>query len=128
MSDFDKPVTKAQTDTEILDALHGVKMVQRDLRAGLGGGLSLAFFKAYYDKLPEEIARRLTEIDAEAVARITQATGFGLSGEIFKRFAGKLAGDAAFAQVIRAANRYREKLGFGPLGPDGEPGREEGAE
>lgn len=27
----------------------------------------------------------------------------------------------AFAQVIRAANVYRERLGYAPLGPDGWP-------
>lgn len=128
MDNFDKPVAKAQTDAEILDALQGVKVMQHDLRAGLGGGFALAFFKGYYDKLPEEITRRLTEIDGEAVAHITRATGLGLSGEALKRFAGKIAGDAAFAQVIRAANRYRKKFDFAPLGPDGEPEREEGAE
>ena len=33
----------------------------------------------------------------------------------------KLASDAAFAQVIRAANVYRGRLGYAPLGPDGWP-------
>lgn len=126
MSSFDKPTVKAQTDAEILDALQGVKVMQHDLRAGRGGGLALAFFKGYYDKLPEEIARRLTEVDAEAVAHITQATGLGLSREGLERFAGEIAGDAAFAQVIRAANKYRARLGFGPLGPDGEPEKGDG--
>ena len=129
MDSFDKqPVVKAETDTDILDALQGVKMMQAELRAGHGGSMGLAFFKGYYDKLPEEVARRLTEIDGEAVAHITQATGFGLTGEALKRFAGKIAGDSAFAQVIRAANKYRARLGFGPLGPDGRPEREEGTE
>lgn len=31
------------------------------------------------------------------------------------------ASDAAFAQAIRAANVYREKTGYSPLGPDGWP-------
>lgn len=129
MDSFDKqPVAKAQSDAEILGALHGVKMTQADLRAGQSGSVGLAFFKAYYDKLPEEVARRLTEIDAEAVGNITTATGLALSGENLKRFVGKIAGDAAFAQVIRAANKYRARLGFDPLGPDGNPEqpREEG--
>lgn len=121
MNDFDKPVVKAETPTDILAALHGVKMIQDDLRAGRGGSVGLAFFLAYYKKLPEEVARRLTEIDGEAVAHITQATGLGLSGENLKRFTGKIASDAAFAQVIRAANVYRGKLGFAPLGLDGQP-------
>ena len=114
MNNFDKPVEKAKTDAEILDALQGVKMTQDELRR-------LAFFRAYYEKLPDEVARRLTEIDTDAVERITRATGLGLSGELLARFVEKLASDAAFAQVIRAANFYRERLGYGPLGPDGWP-------
>lgn len=121
MNNFDTPTQKARTDAEILDALQGVKMMQSDLRRGICGGMSLAFFLAYYEKLPEDVAHRLTELDPEALAHITAATGRDLSGEIGKRFAEKLASDAAFAQVIRAANVYRERLGYTPLGPDGWP-------
>ena len=128
MDAFDKqPVAKAESDVEIMDALQGLKMTQAELRAGHGGSAALAFFRAYYEKLPEDVARRLTEIDAEAVERITTATGLGLTGDNLKRFAGKLAGDAAFAQVIRAANAYRAKRGFAPLGPDGWPEETGGA-
>ena len=115
MNNFDKPVEKAKTDAEILDALQGVKMTQDELRRSKCGSVGLAFFRAYYEKL------RLTEIDTDAVERITRATGLGLSGELLARFVEKLASDAAFAQVIRAANFYRERLGYGPLGPDGWP-------
>lgn len=122
MDSFDKqPVVKAQTDIEILSALQGVEMVQADIRAGRGGSMELAFLKAYYDKLPEEVARRLTEIDAETIGNITKVTGLPLSRENLSRFVGKVTGDAAFAQVIRAANVYRARLGFDPLGPDGKP-------
>lgn len=76
---------------------------------------------SYYEKLPEEVARRLTEIDTEAVEHITRATGLNLSGSLLDRFGEKLASDAAFAQVIRAANVYRGRLGYAPLGPDGWP-------
>lgn len=68
-----------------------------------------------------EVARRLTEIDTEAVGHITRATGLNLSGSLLDRFGEKLASDAAFAQVIRAANVYRGRLGYAPLGPDGWP-------
>ena len=50
---------------------------------------------------------------------ITRATGLNLSGSLLDRFGEKLASDAAFAQVIRAANVYRGRLGYAPLGPDG---------
>jgi len=127
MNDFDKPVAKAATDADILDALQGVKLTQTELRDGRGTGMTLAFFLAYFEKLPEDVAHRLTEIDAEAVAHLSQATGLGLTGDALGRFSSKLASDAAFAQVIRAANAYRKKIGYGPLGPDGWPEREEGS-
>lgn len=96
MNNFDEPVKKAETDAEILDALQGVKLTQDEIR-------------------------RLTEIDTEAVEHITRATGLNLSGSLLDRFGEKLASDAAFAQVIRAANVYRGRLGYAPLGPDGWP-------
>lgn len=121
MNNFDEPAKKAETDAEILDALQGVKLTQDEIRRGACGGMGLAFFRAYYEKLPEEVARRLTEIDTEAVEHITRATGLNLSGSLLDRFGEKLASDAAFAQVIRAANVYRGRLGYAPLGPDGWP-------
>ena len=121
MNNFDEPVKKAETDAEILDALQGVKLTQDEIRRGACGGMGLAFFRAYYEKLPEEVARRLTEIGTEAVEHITRATGLNLSGSLLDRFGEKLASAAAFAQVIRAANVYRGRLGYAPLGPDGWP-------
>lgn len=112
MNNFDEPVKKAETDAEILDALQGVKLTQDEIRRGACGGMGLAFFRAYYEKLPEEVARRLTEIDTEAVGHITRATGLNLSGSLLDRFGEKLASDAAFAQVIRAANVYRGAAGL----------------
>lgn len=127
MNDFDKPVVKAEDDGDILGALQGLKFTQAELRAGHGGGMMLAFFRAYHEKLPEEIVRRLTEIDSETVKHLSEKTGLGLSGERLKEVADKIAGDAAFAQVIRAANVYRARLGYGPLGPDGWPEEKEGS-
>lgn len=86
MNNFDEPVKKAETDAEILDALQGVKLTQDEIRRGACGGMGLAFFRAYYEKLPEEVARRLTEIDTEAVEHITRATGLNLSGSLLDRF------------------------------------------
>ena len=54
MNNFDEPVKKAETDAEILDALQGVKLTQDEIRRGACGGMGLAFFRAYYEKLPEE--------------------------------------------------------------------------
>lgn len=72
MNNFDEPVKKAETDAEILDALQGVKLTQDEIRRGACGGMGLAFFRAYYEKLPEEVARRLTEIDTEAVEHMRE--------------------------------------------------------
>lgn len=59
---------------------------------------------------------------AETDAEILDALqGVNLSGSLLDRFGEKLASDAAFAQVIRAANVYRGRLGYAPLGPDGWP-------
>lgn len=126
MNSFDEPVQKAETDSEILNALQGVKQQMDTLRKAVRDGegsvsMALAIFRAYFDKLPEEVARRLTEIDTEAVGHITRATALNLSGDALARFAEKLASNAAFAQVIRAANVYRGRLGYAPLGPDGWP-------
>lgn len=128
MNDIDMNVVKAESDDDILGALQGLKLMQAELRAGHGGSFTLAFLRAYYERLPEEVARRLTEIDLETVGRITEATGLGLSGEKLKGITDKIAGDDAFAQVIRAANVYRERLGYSPLGPDGWPEGDEGSE
>ena len=61
MNNFDEPVKKAETDAEILDALQGVKLTQDEIRREACGGMGLAFFRAYYEKLPEEVARRLVK-------------------------------------------------------------------
>lgn len=126
------PVVKAETDVEILDALHGVKMMQEAISNAVLGGqktpiMALAFMKAYYDKLPDAVALRLTEIDRRAVERIHEAMELQLSGERLKEFTDRIASFAAFAQVVRAANAYRDRLGYAPLGADGWPDRQEGA-
>ncbi len=117
----------AVTDDEILNALQGLKEAQREIREIMQGddkiaaSMSLAFFKGYYDKLPPAVAQRLDQIAPEAVEHITPATRMHLTGKSLKRFADQLASDAARQQVIRAANVYRKKLGYIPLGPDGYP-------
>lgn len=106
MNNFDEPVKKAETDAEILDALQGVKLTQDEIRRGACGGMGLAFFRAYYEKLPEEVARRLTEIDTEAVEHITRATGLNLSGSLLDRFGEKLAGGRDMSERARKAGQF----------------------
>lgn len=126
MNNFDEPVKKAETDAEILDALQGVKLTQDEIRRGACGGMGLAFFRAYYEKLPEEVARRLTEIDTEAVG-----TSPGDGAQPVRLAPGSVRGEAGKRRRLRpghrAANVYRGRLGYAPLGPDGWPEQGEAA-
>ena len=118
-----------EDDKAVLAALDGIVRMQRTIRGGLDVCVDtgLVFIRTYYNNLPEKIARRLTELNPVALAAIPGATAWGGSETARKNIAASVAGDAAFAQAIRAANIYREKLGFELLGPDGNPEpREEG--
>ena len=102
-------------NTCVMQVLQGIKCAQRDIRAGrTGAGKDLI---GYYNALPEDVARRLTELSAGLV-RAGQATAQATD---YASVAGDLAGDAAYTQVIRAINVYREKLDLTPLDPEGWP-------
>lgn len=114
----------AASDEAVLGALEGIVRMQRGIRSSdidVCIETGLVFLRINYQSLPGNIARRLTEIDPRAVEEIPAATDKGGSQEKQRALAAKLASDAAFAQAIRAANVYREKTGYGPLGPDGWP-------
>ena len=117
-----------EDDKAVLAALEGIVRMQRTIRGGLDVCVDtgLVFVRTYYNNLPEGIARRLTELNPVALAAIPGATSFQGSEKARKNIAASVASDAAFAQAIRAANVYREKLGYGRLGPDGKPEPEEG--
>ena len=119
---------RAASDQDILAALEGIVRMQRTIRSGLDVCVNtgLVFVRVYYGNLPESIARRLTEISPVALAAIPGATSFQGTEKARKNIATNVASDAAFAQAIRAANTYRKKLGFGPLGADGQPEHTEG--
>lgn len=111
----------ASGDEAILAALDGIVRMQRIIRGGLDVCVDtgLTFVRVYYNNLPENVARRLTEINPVAIAAIPGATAFNGTEKARKNIASNVASDAAFAQAIRAANVYREKLGHERLGPDG---------
>lgn len=111
----------ASGDEAILAALDGIVRMQRIIRGGLDVCVDtgLTFVRVYYNNLPENVARRLTEINPVAIAAIPGATAFNGTEKARKNIASNVASDAAFAQAIRAANVYREKLGYERLGPDG---------
>ena len=118
-----------EDDKAVLAALDGIVRMQRTARSGLDVCINtgLVFIKSYYDKLPESVARRLTEINPVALAAIPGATSYQGSEKARGNIASNVASDKAFAQAIRAANVYRGKLGYELLGPDGNPElREEG--
>lgn len=112
---------------DIMTALCGILAMQRTIRrASLDVSVhtALYFLRAYYLRLPAQVARRLTELDRAALEAIPLAVEQKISGEALTELGRKVASDAAFAQVIRAANQYMEKLGMGRLGPDGRPEKE----
>ncbi len=115
-------------DKAVLAALDGIVRMQRTARSGLDVCVNtgLVFIKSYYDKLPESVARRLTEINPVALAAIPGATSYQGSEKARGNIASNVASDKAFAQAIRAANVYRGKLGYELLGPDGNPEPEGG--
>lgn len=115
-------------DEAVLAALEGIVRMQRTIRGGLDVCVTtgLVFLRVYYGNLPDNIARRLSEINPVAVAAIPGATAFEGSEKARASIASSVASDAAFAQAIRAANVYRGKLGYEPLGPEGYPEPEGG--
>ena len=114
---------RAASDQDILAALGGIIEMQRTARSDVEvcAETGLVFLRIYYQKLPESVARRLTELNPVALAAIPGATGHNGSEKARKNIAASVASDAAFAQAIRAANVYRGKLGYELLGADGNP-------
>lgn len=115
---------------DVLVALEGIHRMQKSLRRPDGLDMvvetGLIFLRLNYEKLPPGTARRLTEIDPGALAEAAGAVGEKGTPEQRRALADRLASEAAFAQVIRAVNVYRERLGYELLGPDGGPELEGG--
>lgn len=113
-----------RNERAVLAALEGIVRMQQIVRRGevdVCVETGLVFLRVYYRELPASIARRLTELAPADVESIQGATTPGSTPEARRAVGEKVASDAAFAQAIRAANVYREKLGYGLLGPDGCP-------
>lgn len=121
MNNFERARQEGGDRRGDLDALQGVKLTQDEIRRGACGGMGLAFFRAYYEKLPEEVARRLTEIDTEAVEHITRATGLNLSGSLLDRVRGEAGKRRRLRPGHPGGERVPGRLGYAPLGPDGWP-------
>ena len=98
---------------DILAALEGILRAQETIRSGtevcVDAGLALLLM--HYGRLPPGTARRLTELAPEALAAIPHATSDKGTAEERRRLAASAAGGAAMAQVQRAVEAYRERLG-----------------
>lgn len=119
------------SDEAVLAALDGIVRMQGTIRrdaVGICVETGLVFLRVYYKNLPEPVARRLTELNPADVETIPLATAPTSSHERQRAIGERVASDAAFAQAIRAANVYRERLGYTLLGPDGNPEQGEEAE
>jgi hypothetical protein len=106
----------------ILAALERIARMQDSIRSGMDicRDTGLVFLRVYYEQLPPNVARRLTELHAEDMAEIPRATSTEGTAQDRQRLGEKLASDAATAQVMRAMNVYRARLGYGPQeGGDG---------
>lgn len=110
-------------DQDILASLNGIVEMQRTVRRNaldISVRTGLVFLRIYYQRLPVAVSRRLTEIDPQIVAAIPSTTGEDGASTRWQELGSKVAGDAAFAQAVRAANSYRKKLGLPLLGIDGQ--------
>lgn len=106
----------------ILAALERIARMQDSIRSGMDicRDTGPVFLRVYYEQLPPNVARRLTELHAEDMAEIPRATSTEGTAQDRQRLGEKLASDAATAQVMRAMNVYRARLGYGPQeGGDG---------
>ena len=94
----------------------------RDTELDMVVETGIIFLRLHYQRLPPGVARRLTEISPRDVAEVSEVIREnGATPEQRRSLGDRLASDAAVAQVIRAANVYRGRLGYAPLGPDGWP-------
>lgn len=107
----------------ILAALERIARMQesiRDTELDIVVETGIIFLRLHYQRLPPGVARRLTEISPRDVAEIPRATSTEGTAQDRQRLGEKLASDAATAQVMRAMNVYRARLGYGPQeGGDG---------
>lgn len=108
-----------KTDQEILTTLQGVQFGQEAVltRAKCGGDhmeVWMSYLAGHYRDLPSEVAHRLTAINSGAITTLDRQ---GVPrGAALAEVIAKVASPAAMAQVMRAVNVYRERVGRPPLG------------
>lgn len=81
----------------ILAALERIARMQDSIRSGMDicRDTGLVFLRVYYEQLPPNVARRLTELHAEDMAEIPRATSTEGTAQDRQRLGEKLASDAA---------------------------------
>ena len=108
-----------QRELDVLAALEGIHRMQesiRDTELDIVVETGIIFLRLHYQRLPPGVARRLTEISPRDVAEVSEVIREnGATPEQRRSLGDRLASDAAVAQVIRAANVYRDRLGYGPI-------------
>ena len=104
----------SESDFLILSSLQGIKCLLQDFQRGHTAAAPQLL--RYYEELPKDVSNRLTELDPEVVKR----TAFRAQS-VSQASIRKIGSSSALNQVIRAANVYRERLGYRPLGENGFP-------
>lgn len=113
-----------QRELDVLAAMEGIHRMQesiRDTELDMVVETGIIFLRLHYQRLPPGVARRLTEISPRDVAEVLEVIREnGATPEQRRSLGDRLASDAATAQVMRAMNVYRARLGYGPQeGGDG---------
>ena len=106
-----------QRELDVLAALEGIHRMQesiRDTELDIVVETGIIFLRLHYQRLPPGVARRLTEISPRDVAEVSEVIREnGATPEQRRSLGDRLASDAATAQVMRAMNVYRARLGYG---------------
>lgn len=100
-----------ERDIQILKTLERVEFMLQDFKHNHESGTFLLLY--YYNKLPDDVIRRLSELDRETV-ELTANANPGIASTAIR----KLNGSSALEQIVRAENHYRQHLGIAPIGPD----------
>lgn len=98
----------------ILAALERIARMQDSIRSGMDicRDTGLVFLRVYYEQLPPNVARRLTELHAEDMAEIPRATSTEGTAQDRQRLGEKLAVETdRFMQQLKKEGREQYSIG-----------------
>ena len=98
----------------ILAALERIARMQDSIRSGMDicRYTGLVFLRVYYEQLPPNVARRLTELHAEDMAEIPRATSTEGTAQDRQRLGEKLAVETdRFMQQLKTEGREQYSIG-----------------